>query len=86
MNTSAETIKMKIAELEQQILSAHPKLPILLREIHAILKQDPANVTLLSEEDIGILVSGLKKQTNTEIAAKILTSKKSLKSTGVMDL
>jgi ribosomal protein L6P/L9E len=76
---------MKIAELQEQIHTAHPRMPMLLKDIHAILKADPDNVTLLSEEDIGIIVSGLKKQTATEIAASI-TKKKSLKSVTAMDL
>lgn len=60
-------IQMKIAELQEALLSAHPTMPILLREIHTKLKADPAQVTLLSEEDIAIIVSGLKKQTNVEL-------------------
>lgn len=70
-------LKMKIAELQSMILGAHPRMPLLLKDIHSILKNDPDNVTLLSEEDIGIIVSGLKKQTATEITTATL--KKSTK-------
>lgn len=70
-------LKMKIAELQSMILDAHPRMPLLLKDIHSILKNDPDNVTLLSEEDIGIIVAGLKKQTATEITTATL--KKSTK-------
>lgn len=85
-STEITNIKMKIADLEQSILAAHPRLPLLLKDIHSILKADPTNVTLLSEEDIGILVSGLKRQTQTEIAATASKKKVSLKTTSVDDL
>ena len=83
---SSEEIKMKIAELQESILAANPRMPMLLREIHGILKTDPDNVTLLSEEDIGVIVSGLKKQTQTEIVAKTLNKKSKLKDTQLADL
>jgi hypothetical protein len=72
-----EDLKIKIASLQDAILNTHPQLPIILRDIHKALKDDPANVTLLSEEEIGTIVSGLKKQTATEIASSTL--KKSTK-------
>lgn len=81
-----EAIRMKIAELQECILAAHPRMPTLLREIHTVLKSDPENVTLLSEEDIGIIVSGLKIQTKTEITAKALSKKTTLKNTQLADL
>lgn len=84
--TTPEVIKQNITELEQLILTAHPKLPILLREIHKILLADIDNITLLTDADIGILVSGLKKQTATEITAKLMTKKVSLKNTSIDDL
>jgi hypothetical protein len=41
----------------------------------------------MSEEDIGILVSGLKKQTMTEITTAVLkTNSKALKNTSLADL
>lgn len=83
---SGEEIKMKIAELQESILAAHPRMPMLLRDIHAVLKADPDNVTLLSEEDIGVIVSGLKLQTKTEITAKTLSKKTTLKNTQLADL
>lgn len=81
-----EAVKMKIAELQEMILQAHPRLPVLLRDIREVLKNDPDNVTLLSEEDIGIIVSGLKVQTRTEITAATLKKKSTLKNTKLEDL
>jgi hypothetical protein len=84
-------IRMQIASLQEALLNAHPTMPILLRDIHRNLKSDPAIVTLLSEEDIAIIVSGLKKQTMTEITASVLktpsaTSKAKLSKTTLADL
>lgn len=80
-------IKMKIAELSEMILAAHPRMPLLLKDIHGLLKSDPDNVTLLSEEEIGIIVSGLKRQTSTELASTVLKkSSKALSKTTVDDL
>lgn len=83
---TSESIAMKIAELQETIVSCHPRMPMLLREIHGILKADPDCVTLMSEEDIGTIVSGLKKQTQTEITAATLKKKTSLKNTSLADL
>lgn len=67
----------KVAKLQEAILASHPTLPVLLRTIHTQLLKDPEQVTLLSEEEIGIIVNGLKKQTNTEIATKVVKESKS---------
>lgn len=86
--TPIESTKLQIAELEQAILSAHPRLPHLLKDIWVALKNDPANVTLLDEEEVAIIVQGLEKQTATTLASVALASKgkKSMKSTSVDDL
>lgn len=86
--TPIESTKLQIAELEQAILSAHPRLPHLLKDIWVALKNDPANVTLLTEEEVAIIVQGLEKQTATTLASVALASKgkKSMKSTSVDDL
>lgn len=65
--TPAEQLQEKVADLESKLLSAHPSMPVLLREIHNQLMKDPELVTVLDEKSIGIIVSGLKKQTQTEI-------------------
>lgn len=80
-------VKEAIASLQNSLLSQHPEMPILLRKIHQQLKADPDIVTLLTEEEIGVIVNGLSKQTNTVIATSISKSKtKSIKSIGLSDL
>lgn len=69
--TQHQQISAKISQLKQQLLEQHPQMPLLLREIHKNLKEDPAVVTLLAEEEIAIIVSGLEKQTMTSIAGSM---------------
>lgn len=59
--------KEKVARLQEALLSSHPSMPVLLRDIHTHLRKDPEIVTLLTEDEIGCIVNGLKKQTQTEI-------------------
>lgn len=86
VETISPELQMKISSLQAAIHSAHPTMPILLKEIHTILKNDPTNVTLLSEEEISVIVSGLKQQTKTEITQSTLKKKTSLKNVGLADL
>ncbi len=72
--TQYEIISSKITTLKDAILNAHPTMPVLLQEIHRNLKNDPALVTLLKEEVIAAIVSGLEKQTNTFIAGTLTKS------------
>ena len=85
--TPAEQLKESVLTLQAQLLQANPNMPTLLRTIHTQLRQDPALVTTLSEEDIGIIVSGLGKQQMTIIATTLAKSKtKTIKSIGLCDL
>ena len=81
-------LQMRIASLEAAILATHPTLPVLLREIHKQLKDDPAVVTLMSDDEIRVVVNGLKKQTKTEITQATVKSRstKALKSVSIADL
>lgn len=72
-----QDIQSKILALQEQLLSANPGLPTLLRTIHTQLKNDPAIVTLLTEDECNIIVQGLEKQTNTFLAASISKPKAS---------
>lgn len=69
---SAEQIREKLFLLEQQLNEKLPGITTALRDIHTKLKKDPEVVTLLSEEDIGILIRGLKKQVATELVTTSL--------------
>jgi len=67
--TEADQLREKVLSLSTMILEKHPKMPTLLREIHTTIRQYPEQVTLLSEEEIGIIVSGLTVQTNATFAS-----------------
>lgn len=71
--TPQEQVKEKILLLETALLEAHPKMPVLLKEIHDVLKVQADIATLLEEDEIAIIVQGLEKQTNTELASAIKT-------------
>lgn len=62
-------IQSKIQELQEAIHTAHPSMPGILREIHKKLKEDPEVVTLLEEEEICSIVSGLMIQTNVTLTS-----------------
>lgn len=86
--TNVEVLQEKVGSLREMLLTAHPGMPVMLREIHQKLKQDPEIVTILSEEEIGIIVSGLKRQTQVQILAAVAKkgTGKSLKKTTLADL
>jgi hypothetical protein len=86
--TPHQIIQLKITELQEALISSHPSMPTLLRDIHQSLKQDPDVVTILSAEEVAIIVSGLSKQTQTTIATSILSGSKgkSLKKISVDDI
>lgn len=90
MSTLGFEIKEKVLSLQTALLSSHPTIPTLLRDIHTHLRTDPEIVTLMTEDEINIIVQGLQKQTNTVIAAQVLKPKsalsKALKSTTVDDI
>ena len=86
MTTTAESIKMQIAELQDLILQAHPRMPVLLQDIHKILKADPDNVTLLTEDEIGVITTGLMKHTQVEISTSALKTAKKRKDITLEDL
>ena len=66
---TAYLLSEKVQELFAALLARHPKMPTLLREIHQTLSKYPEQVTLMSEEDIHVVVEGLKVQTGVEFAA-----------------
>lgn len=59
--------KMKLAELEQKLLAEDKDYPFLLRDIHITMREDPNVVTVLTDEEIGLIVSGLSKHVGTTI-------------------
>lgn len=81
MTTHYESIQLKLADLQQQLLSQHPGMPTLLRDIHSQLKQNPETVTLMTEDEIAIVVQGLSKQTMTHLSGSVMKSTKSATAT-----
>ena len=86
--TPHEVLSLKISELEESIKAATPGMSSLLRDIHQSLKLDPDQVTILSPEQVSVIVAGLSKQTQTTIVTSIMKQSKgkSLKSIGMDDV
>ncbi len=75
----ARTIKFqevadRICSLREAIHGAHPKMPGLLQEIWSTLKSYPECVTLLEEDQMEIIISGLEKVVDTDLAGIALKS------------
>jgi hypothetical protein len=70
--TPTEQIKESILTLQAQLLEANPQLHSLAKIIHTALRKDPALVTTLSDDEVGIVVSGLMNITQTTIASAIV--------------
>lgn len=70
-------IKTKLDALQQALLDSNPSMPTLLRDIHVTLKNQPEQVTLMTEQELHIVIQGLEKQTNTYLAASTVKSSKS---------
>ena len=63
-----------ITELDGTIKANHPRMPGLLQDIWNTLEKYPECVTLLSEEEMEIVISGLEKVVDTDLAASTLKS------------
>ena len=63
-----------IIELDGTIKQSHPRMPTLLQDIWNTLEKYPECVTLLSEEEMEIVISGLEKVVDTDLAAITLKS------------
>lgn len=86
--TPHEAISLKILELDASLKASTPNMATLLREVHQNLRLDPDIVTLLSPEEVSIIVSGLSKQTQTQIITAITSGGKgkSLKKISIDDI
>ena len=83
-------IQTKLESLSQALLESNPTLPTLLKDIHRTLKGQPEQVTLMSESELHLVVQGLIKQTNSNLAAATMkpskAKKESLKNVTLDDL
>lgn len=72
-----------INSLQEAIHTAHPRMPTLLQDIWSTLHSYPECVTLLEEHQMAVIVSGLEKVVDTDLAAITLKSAvKGTKKTG----
>ena len=76
-NSDGYILKEKVSALSAAILSKHPTMPTLLREIHSTLSKYPEQVTLMDEESINTIVEGLKIQTGISFAVAASSAKPS---------
>ena len=82
MNNEEYIIKQQLAELENALTDQLPTVKTLLRDVHKQLKADQELVTVLSDEEVAILVRSLDTVTKAELAATVVKSAK--KSTKAM--
>lgn len=60
-------LKENVANLAAKLQEKHPLIPSLCREIHTAVLKNPAQMTLLSEEELAILFQGLEHVTGTKL-------------------
>ena len=75
---SDHPLSMQFAEMEQALLTADPTFKTILRDVHRHLGNDPELVTMMTEEEIQLVVRGLIVHAKAEIVepAKAKTIKK----------
>lgn len=67
----------KMLALQSAVLSKHPQMPTLLREVHTALKKQPENVTLLDEDGVAAIFQALERQTGVFLADSVAKDSKS---------
>lgn len=67
--TNAEQIVSRISELQEALTKTTPGYERILQVIHTALSKDEALTHLLTEEQVGVIVSGLARKKNVVIAA-----------------
>ncbi len=76
-----DQMRAKILDLQEMLARQLPGYESLLQTIHRNLAEDSETVHLLSEQEIGVIVSGLSKKTGIYIAAETARKKKNEKIT-----
>ena len=72
--TTLETIQNNLAMIKEELAKTIPNIAQSIRFIHQALSKDQDLVTIMSEEELAVLISGLKVQTRTEITASVAKS------------
>lgn len=84
---ASDEIIAKINELRDELTTAQPKLTCAIKHIFKATLADPAQVTLLTDEQRSVYFRALMKQTNIEIVTKSVKSRsKKTTVTSVEDL
>jgi len=80
--TSLEQLQEKISRMQSLMIADNPGFETLLREIHITLHKNEDLVHMISEEEIGKIVSGLAKKERVVIAEAMSKSKSGKTSKG----
>lgn len=83
-----QEISDRVTELQTAIHSAHPRMPGILQEIWKTLHSYPEQVSLLEEDQMRMIINGLEKVVDTDLAnvtIKAATSGKKGKGQVTMD-
>lgn len=88
---SSHPLAMQFAELEAALLTADPTFKTTLRDVHRHLGKDPELVTLMTEEEVAMIVKGLVVFANAEVvepakAKAVKAASKALKNISADDL
>lgn len=67
--TSGSPLEMELAQLQADLLAKVPSFRTVLQDIHRKLKADPAVVTILTDDEIGLIISGLKTHAQVDVIA-----------------
>lgn len=71
----AVSFKNMLLELEDKLNNRVDNFPYLLRDIHQHLRRDPEIVTVLSDEEIGLIIRGIKTMTGTVLGTSATAKK-----------
>lgn len=83
-----QEISDRVTELQNAIHGAHPRMPGILQEIWKTLHSYPEQVSLLEEDQMRMIINGLEKVVDTDLAnvtIKAATSGKKGKGQVTMD-
>jgi len=74
-NPAGFLLKQKVGELNEAMLSNHPRMPVLLKEIWLAIRKQPEQVTVLSPEETHVVFQGIERQTGVFLATSVTASK-----------
>ena len=75
LNGPAQEIAQRIISLQAALLDQNKDITTDLHFIHRAILEDPAQVTMMTEEQKNIFFTGLMRKTGAEITAKVAKSK-----------